>query len=174
MSYRTIEWTAYTRLSCYSCTPADVIIVLKDDDEADTNPISKIAPRDCSLEGAPPEITEETNFEWHHIQGQLILAQTIKNNCGASYYRYQLVYDDAQLTSGSNLLSDDISCVVCKGGLTTYIEDVAGDDIKVEELTPGTFTLTNQHGCQYEFGISTGGCPITQTAHGFILPMQGV
>lgn len=166
MSYRTLEWTSYNRLSCSGCLPADIIVCLKD--------LTKIAAKACPLEGASPEVAEETNFEWHHILGQLVTVTTIKNKCGGSYYRYIIAYDDAQLVSGANLTATDIEGVVCKGCLTTYVEDKAGDDVKIEELTPGIFTLTNQHGCQYEFGSATGGCPITQLAHGFIMPMQGV
>lgn len=171
MSFRTIEWTSYQRLSCSGCTPADVIICLTDPDEGDPD---KITSRDCPLEGAPPEVTAETVFDWHHIEGQLVNVTTIRNKCGGSFYRYVIAYDDVQLVTGTNLTAADIANVVCKGCLTTYIEDKAGNDVKVEEVTPGTFTLTNQHGCQYQFGITSGGCPITQMAHGFIMPMQGV
>lgn len=150
MGFQTVQWISYARLSCTNCVPADVILVLSDS--------TKVAQKTCPLDPlVAPETTENTDFLFTTVEAQLITAGRMKNNCGQTFYTYVFRYDDTLLVPASVILSSDISQVVCRGGLTTYIDEKVGDDLKLElvpadgEGTPAQYLLTGQHGCAFEF-----------------------
>ena len=151
MGFQTVQWTSYNRLSCTSCVPSDVILCLADGE--------KVAQKTCPLDPlVAPETTEETDFLFSTVAAELITAGRMKNQCGQTFYSYVFRYDDALLVPATVLIPSDIIGVVCRGCLTTYIDETVGSDIKLEfvdgdseEGEFDTYLLTGQHGCAFEF-----------------------
>lgn len=148
MAFKTVTWTG-TRLSCAGCAPADVILIIRSE---------LIAPKVCPLGDAviPPQTTTGTNFVLRSIKGQLTSVYVYRNPCAATKYKHTITYDDLQLVPGTTLVSTDIENVVCEGGLTHYIQEQVGEEVKVEIIpaagaVPELIRLTSQHGCQFEW-----------------------
>lgn len=143
---RTVKWTSYTRLSCVGCRAADVVLCIDP---------TKVAAKLCPIvPSAAPQTTPETSFEWHTIQAQLTNVRQFPGQ-NKAYYEYTFSYDDVQLVAPVvPLVCGDIEGVFCRGCLTTYIEDLAGNEVYFERVVPEEgapfLRFYSQHGCQYE------------------------
>jgi len=143
MAIVSVQYTSEERLSCSCNTPAEVILCV--------NP-AKVRPLDCTPG------TGTTTFEFHTIPATLMTA-VVSATCPTTSYLYTFAYSDEDVVIGETILSEDIEGVVCKGCVTTYIEDLAGNEVQI--LTDGDEqTLVTQHGCEYvlESGGGVGVC----------------
>jgi hypothetical protein len=115
-----------------------------------------VAPLDCN-----PPATETIQYSF--IEGILEASTCGGSSCSGNYYTYTISYDDAQLTSYSDVLlaatdpveSSDVYGVFCYGCFAHWAEQLAGNEIDIQE-TLGVVTVTTQHGCTYEIDISDG------------------
>lgn len=137
---KTVKWTSTDKFPC----AADIIICLKDSVE--------VAQKACVLEGEAPEITEETDFPYHTIEGEITSRTTVSTSCEVKTYEYNLKYDDGQL-GGGGIAKTDIEGIILDDCYAAYSRELAGNDVYVEERDPGVFTLVSQHGCEYELDL---------------------
>lgn len=144
MSQVALDYTSCSHLSCADSLPADVFLCI---------PSDKVAQKDCPVQ-ASPEITGSTDFVWHTIAARMVNAAQTANTCGQKYWIYTFVYDDDQLVEDETLIATDISGVVCGGCMATWIQDIAGNDVKLERRIIDEveyLILITEHGCEYQF-----------------------
>ncbi len=105
MTTRIVEWSSGDKLACSACLPADVYLCVR----------SGLVP--------PLILLFTTHSKPMHTIDASVTAVT-KNNCNCETpYTYTIEYDADQLVGSVELISSDISGVVCKGCLTSVIED---------------------------------------------------
>ena len=138
MGFQSVTWTSCSRLSCAANgAPADVILCVDP---------TKVAASICpGQEEAVDPILQD--FTYHYIQAQLISYTRVKNGCGGGFYQYVFYYDDAQLVDAAVLLAGDITGAVCKGCLTTWVEDFVGYEPTLLKDDSGTYTYSSPHAC---------------------------
>ena len=134
MTQISLYYNSTSRLACDCVLPAQVLLCL---------PVAIIAPRE-----------DTPAFEYHTIEASITARSVINDCCGSTYNKYTISYDDTQLIDQIPLRSDQIQGIVCRGCLTTWVEDVAGDDVVVVDNGDSTQTLINQHGVQYPLVVT--------------------
>jgi hypothetical protein len=71
------------------------------------------------------------------IEGTLAFSDSVINSCGRTTYRYAVTYDEGQLLDPEySLLEADVTGVVCRGCLTSYIDYVSGSEIDSNLIFP--------------------------------------
>lgn len=85
-----------------------------------------------------------------YIEGNIVLSHSWLNSCGLTEYSYGITYDESQLADPNTILTScDISGILCKGCLSSYVEylisqvttDLHTDDtITVDIAGDGTST----------------------------------
>lgn len=71
-------------------------------------------------------------------------------------WHYVIQYDDTQLADPDTaLLPGDVSGIVCRDCLTSYIDQRVGEEITAS-IEDDVLTITSQHGCVYEIPIEDG------------------
>lgn len=140
---KSVVWVSCKLLSCAGAQNPAVIICL-------TDPFLT-APYGC------PDSEQVSPFAFHTIDGTLTKVIREQDGCNICY-KYVISYDEAQLNDPDTaLLSSQISGVICRDCLTTWVEDKVGDQSTLIDNGDGTATFTNQYGCEYT--INTGGEP---------------
>lgn len=143
MAIKCIKWVSTTCLPCASKLPANVVLCVTP---------AKVAPHACiTLQGG---VQEGAPFQWHTIEAQVTDVQSQCCN-GTSLNTYNFCYDDSLIQDKVTLFGTDILGVICKDCLTTWVEDVNGNDVRLfappEELSPNPpIQLITEHGCIYE------------------------
>lgn len=95
---KSVSYTSSNKLSC-GCNAA-VIICLDSD---------------LTASGAP------------YIEGTVAFSESVINSCGRTSYLYAVTYNEGQLADPEySLVEADISGIVCRGCLTTYIDYLIG------------------------------------------------
>lgn len=156
MPIKSLSWTANKKIPCGANTPSAIVIYVDSD---------LLAQRPCPFDPTvPPQTTDDTSYAWHTIQATLTSEIHGIDGCKRDQWTYIAEYDDSQIINGGTLLATDIKGVVCKGAVTSYIEDMAGQGVKIQ-LVPGSppqIQLVNQHGCIFTLdsldsnGMSSG------------------
>lgn len=134
MTQISLYYNSTSRLSCDCVLPAQVILCV---------PEAIIAPREAT-----------PNFDYRTIEASITARSVINDCCGSTFNRYTISYDDTQLVDQIPLRADQIQGIVCRGCLTTWVEDVAGDDVTVVDNGDDTQTLVNQHGNQFPLVVT--------------------
>lgn len=134
MTQISLYYNSTSRLSCDCVLPAQVILCV---------PEAIIAPREDTPE-----------YPYRTIEASITARSFLSDCCGSSYNQYTISYDDTQLVDQIPLRADQIQGVVCRGCLTTWVEDVAGNDVSVVDNGDSTQTLVNQHGVSYPLVVT--------------------
>lgn len=134
MTQISLYYNSASRLACDCVLPAQVLLCV---------PVAIIAPREAT-----------PNFEYHTIEASITARSVINDCCGGTYNKYTISYDDTQLVGQIPLRADQIQGIVCRGCLTNWVEDVAGDDVVVIDNGDSTQTLVNQHGGMYPLVVT--------------------
>lgn len=140
MTIKTVEWCSFCRLPCIGATDRTVVLCLASSD--------LVAPIAC-----PSPATEEYTYSF--IEATLCQGYTLdKANCGVAQWHYTFQYDTAELANGvTALTTSDITAAFCKDCLTSWVEQIVGDEVHViTDAETGDQTLITQHGCQYDIG----------------------
>lgn len=147
MAYKTVTYSSTGKLPCTQCAPADVILCVDPD---------KVEPSICP--GSEYEPVQEP-YTYRYIYGQIINWYRPESvlQCPSGIYSYVISYDDAQIREGETLETIDVTGVVCKGCLTTWIEDFVGNEPTLLPNEDGTYTYTTPHGCQTTLPIGPAG-----------------
>src|SRR5690606_19610538 len=112
-------------------------------------PASIVAPIACP---EPSEEDQETPAkDYLNATITAVDADTIPRSCGSCTrsYVYTISYDDEQLAEGEELISENISGIVCKNCLTDWIENVVGNESYIRTEEDNSQTFVSQHGCEY-------------------------
>jgi len=137
MATQTVVYTAQDKLSCAGCQPAEVILCVDP---------TLVAPKNCNL------LQTQTTYPFSTIPGQLVQTREFVK-CGQKFFEYTFAYDDADLIPPNLLTCQDISGVICEGCLTTFIKDIAGNEVFIQTGQNGQ-ELVTQHGCIYPINAS--------------------
>lgn len=142
MAIKTVTYIASCPVSCYSEVPAEVILCV---------PSSKVQSPDCPEGGEDPPVQP---FEYPYIEGTL--TSVIKEGtCNGCLYKHVIQYDDAQLAEDETIYATDISGIICKDCLTSWIEAKIGNEPYFIDNEDGTWTFVSPHGCEYIIGTPT-------------------
>jgi hypothetical protein len=129
-----------------------------------------VAPIACP-DNAIPNVRESVTVST--LEATITKGIKIVSPCGQTTWNYQLTYDNNLLVDPTySLLTTDINSVFCKGCLTTWVEELKGQDVKVIYNDDGDRILVNEHGC--EFDISTTGFTVDDTATLTLLLSGGI
>lgn len=147
MTTRTVIYCSTSKLSCTTLLPSDVVLCIDP---------ALIAPHMCT------SYEYEQTYAYRHIEASLIAFCRTSTCERGRVYKYTFEYDDAQLELDTELTSEDIEGIFCKGCLSTYIEDLVGEEIQVED-DYGEITIRSQHGCEFSFNTGDANLTITDT-----------
>lgn len=140
---QTVQWSSCNRLSCCGTPNAPVVLCI--------TPSSIIAQREC------PEAYAGTDYAYQTVEAQLLSVVVIQNANCQKVYRYTFLYDADQLTGTNTLSESNIIGAVCQGCLTTYVQDLVGNEVQiVVSEDESEITLITQHGCEYTFEVGAG------------------
>jgi len=145
MAELVVEYVSSSRLSCSGCTPADVVLCV---------PSALVAPLVC------PDAISNAPYAFRHIEAKLISVIRLTNRSCGTFFKYIFSYNSDSLVTGQELTCDDISGVFCKGCMTSWVEDLVGNEVTVSELN-NVITFTSQHGCETVIDLSSTETPNT-------------
>lgn len=138
MTTKTVTQCTTQCIPCDRCFPTDVILCV---------PNVLTAPHTC----LPDPSDEDQITAYSYIEATLINAENIGVTCGAKSKRYTFEYDDAQLLDpNTDLMGSEISGVICKNCLTTWVEDFVGNDSYVYVNGSGSTIFVSNHGCEFD------------------------
>lgn len=147
MAIQIVYWQSTDNICCNRTLPIAVIICLDP---------ALVGQQSCPGGGV-------TNFEWPGIGAQLVDVYTVNNDCNnCLIYHYTVQYDDTQLVPGTKLETKDIQGMFCFGCLLQVVLASAGSEVSLRQNEDGSYTLTSQHGCEYNFvtsGVSVEDTP---------------
>lgn len=147
MAIQIVYWQSTDNICCNRTLPIPVIICLDP---------GLVAQQNCPGGGL-------TNFPWPGIGAELVDVYTVNNDCnGCLIYHYTVRYDDSQLVPGTKLETKDIQGMFCNGCLLQVVLASAGSEVSLRQNEDGSYTLTSQHGCEYNFvtsGVSVEDTP---------------
>lgn len=127
MALRTLQYYSNVKLPCVGCSPANVIICVKEGVTTD-----QICPN-----------LGNAKFIYGQVINYVLLEQ-----CNRYVHRYLLEYDDVD-TNGEALVTNDIKGIVCEGCQTDWVKELVGQPVTVTENSPGNYTIINQYGCPF-------------------------
>jgi hypothetical protein len=135
---KTVVYSSCSVLSCAKDSSPEVILCLCCPD--------LLAPITCHDE------TTEVPYEFKTLPAVLVKSYKEGSSCGQSSYRYVFSYDEALLADPETALtSAQVSGVICKDCMTTWVAEEAGDECYIRDNEDGTITFVSQHGCEYTF-----------------------
>ena len=142
MAFQTVDWVSSSLLPCAHCLPAKVILCLPED---------YVVSETCPLPpDTVPQVTNVSTYKVKTIKAELLAVQKFRSPCSGVFYRYSFVYEGSLIETGKTVTAGAIHGVICDGCLTQYIDDRVGNEISLS-LEDNVYTLTTQHGCQYQF-----------------------
>lgn len=135
-----VNYTTRTKLDCGDTLPTSVILCV--------NPL-KVAPYSC------PETDVDQIWEYNFIPATLTDVTKFQDGCAPASWKYTFCFDDIFVVPGETILRNDVTGIVCKDCLTTWVEDLVGNESKIVTDGGGAQTFISEHGCEYP--INAGG-----------------
>lgn len=146
---RTVVVRTSNALACCDSVPPTVILCLASD--------SLLPPFPCG--------EEEGTYPQSTLEGTLVKGWKTHGECETRVYSYAIEYDETLLADPTvPLTTADISGVFCKDCKTTWIEEAIGTDVEVVKNSDFSYTLINEHGCEFDITFAAGSVCVTDTA----------